>query len=483
MRHVRTRNVTARTIAGLARAGGRRRLLAWISLLAVGALVPAASSAAAPTEVSVRIEGRNQTLFEGPILTEGHAVEARSEDEPHSCDGIDPNDPQNTAPGATPTAAAVDAMAISGGTFDGRWNSGFDDFFVTEWAGEREAEGNSWSVLVDGALLSVGGCQYELGEGTQVLWVYGATRQLLALYPQGAAEGPPPLTAVAEVGVPFPVEVLARKPASGSPPAEPTRTGFSPLAGAQIVPVATASNGAETPLVEQALATSGGEGGTTITFSTPGWHRIKALAPGSVRSNRIDVCVCAPAAASCGQVPADDLPRSSGSQPPEPPTVGCAAASTGGASSGGGGHLGPGTVAAGSPVTPAPGSSPTSLRLDGRPLAAHGALWRQLRYRGRWRRRRDGDAIDGFVMAGSEDARAQVRLGPGRPVFALLAASPTARVEVRAGRTTRVVLIRRTRNGTHPLLVVLAQQRHASLVSLRVLGGVAELDGVALAPR
>ncbi|HTY96007.1 MAG TPA: hypothetical protein VMB91_03130, partial [Solirubrobacteraceae bacterium] len=291
--------------------------------------VCAATATAAPSEVEVRIEGRTQTLFEGPVLTEGHAVRARSEAESHSCDGINPNDPQNTQPGPTPTASAVDATAISGGSFDGRWDASYDDFLVTEWDGEREAEGNSWSVLVNGTLLTVGGCQYELAEGAQVLWAFGPDKPLLALYPLGAAEGGASLTAVAQAGVPFVVEVLAHKPASGSPPARPGRGGFTPDGAAQIVPVATAPNGAETPLSEQPLATTDAAGDASVTFATPGWHRIKAIAGGALRSNRIDVCVCAPGEASCGQIPGEDLPRENGVAAAEPPSISCSATSPG----------------------------------------------------------------------------------------------------------------------------------------------------------
>ncbi len=176
---------------------------------------------------------------------------------------------------------------------------------------------------MNGALLSVGGCQYELGEGAQVLWTFGPDKPLLALYPLGAAEGAAPLTAVADVGVPFEVEVLSHKPASGSPPARPGRAGYTADGNAQIVPVQTAADGAETALAEQPLASADEAGDATITFTSPGWHRIKAIAAGALRSNRIDVCVCAPGQASCGQVPGEDIPRESGVAAGEPPSVSC----------------------------------------------------------------------------------------------------------------------------------------------------------------
>jgi hypothetical protein len=56
---------------------------------------------AAPTLVNVRIEGRSETLFEGPIWTEGHDVRASSDTQARACDGVNRLDPQNLAPGPT----------------------------------------------------------------------------------------------------------------------------------------------------------------------------------------------------------------------------------------------------------------------------------------------------------------------------------------------------------------------------------------------
>ena len=53
-----------------------------ITTLAVAFLITvttAGVAGAAPREVNVRIEGKSETLFEGPILTEGHDVRASSD--------------------------------------------------------------------------------------------------------------------------------------------------------------------------------------------------------------------------------------------------------------------------------------------------------------------------------------------------------------------------------------------------------------------
>ena len=174
-------------------------------------LAQAAPVQAAPTLLNVRIEGQSETLFEGPILTEGHEVEASSDTQERPCDGT--NNGAHRTPGPTPTAASVDAIGLIGETFDGKWYPGYDDYFITRWGPDEQSatEGAYWGILVNNVFTSVGGCQYELGAGNEVLWVYNAfsDRPFLALFPvaAGYTSGARPLTATAELGKPFEVEV------------------------------------------------------------------------------------------------------------------------------------------------------------------------------------------------------------------------------------------------------------------------------------
>ena len=135
----------------------------------------------------MRIEGQSETLFEGPILTEGHDVKASSDTKERPCDGINSLDPQNKTPGPTPTSASVDAMSLIGETFDGQWYPGYGDYFITRWGPEKEEEGMSWGVLVNNVFTDVGGCQYQLSTGDEVLWAYNAFdhKPFLALFPAG----------------------------------------------------------------------------------------------------------------------------------------------------------------------------------------------------------------------------------------------------------------------------------------------------------
>jgi sRNA-binding protein len=276
------------------------------------------AQAAGPTTVNVRIEGATETLFEGPVSAAPHNVEASSDTVERPCDGINSLDPWNTAPGVTPTSSSVDAMSLIGETFDGKWYPGFNDYFITRFGPDAEKEGKSWGILVNNVFTNVGGCQYQLDEGDEVLWVFNAFnyRPFLALFPAGYPSGSRPLTATATLGQPFEVEVVSYEDDSEDvPPDHPERTGSAGFEGADVSPVATNAKGFEKVEVgsTETVATNS-QGKATITFTTPGWHRIKATVPGAteeeaIRSNRLDVCVPALGETGCGALPAEDEVR------------------------------------------------------------------------------------------------------------------------------------------------------------------------------
>jgi len=296
------------------------------SLLTV-ALPPTAP--AAPTQVSVRIEGRSETLFEGPILTEGHNVRASSDSGApkagRRCNGL--NNGQNLAPGPTPTAASVDALALIGEDFDGRWYAEpFEDYFIKRWGPDAQDEGAGefWGLAVNNVFTDVGGCQFQLDGGDEVLWVYDAFRgrPRLLLYPADYPGGALPSPVTVAVDQPLEVEVDSWGGFNeGQPPASPTRS-TTAYVGAEVAPVATDGQGFEQVESGSPNAVLTGPGGTaTVSFDETGWHRIKATAVDSqdrevaVRSNRLDVCVLPDP--RCDTLPAEDLVRT-----PPPATEG-----------------------------------------------------------------------------------------------------------------------------------------------------------------
>lgn len=327
-----------------------RTILATLAVaISISAALASPAAQAAPTEVNVRVEGGAETLFEGPVLTDGHNVSAGSDSTaPPSgrlCDGT--NGGRNPTPGPTPTAASVDAMSILGEDFDGQWYPGFDDYFITRWGPDEQdpaapGGGAYWGILVNDVFSNVGGCQYELDGGDEVLWVYDAFggRPTLALFPgtPAYASGPRPLTAMAQLGVPFEVEVVSYGDAvESAPPPSPGRSGSAPYEGAVVAPVLTDAEGFQTvDTTHPAAPPTDADGRAEITFASSGWHRIKAASVGSggedaIRSNHLDVCVPAGAgpaepplegAADCGQLPAADRVREADVAPPGSPGEG-----------------------------------------------------------------------------------------------------------------------------------------------------------------
>ncbi len=320
----------ARSIPAPPRASVRRTFTATVAAtIAAGALVlgPAVDQAlGAPSDQGVRIEGLTSTIYEGVLRTDGHAVATASDgNTPRRCDGT--NNGMNPSPGPTPTSASDDAMRSVGMSWDGTWYPGYDDFFVTRFGPDRSnpSTGADWMILVNGIYTSVGGCQYRLNPGDQTLWVYhgNSNRDLLRLDGPGSIGEPTsdvergpsagPVQRSFTVGLGQPLTVTAVKSQATG---ELGTVGYrDPAPGVQVAPVLTAANGVQTTLeADPATVTTDAAGQAALSWATPGWKRIKATAPGYVRSNRIDVCVTAADGSGCGNPPVELAP------PPVPPS-------------------------------------------------------------------------------------------------------------------------------------------------------------------
>src|SRR6201996_2375238 len=300
-----------------------RNLFATLCVAIPSLLLFSSVAEAAPTTVNVRVEGSTETLFEGPVSVTAHGVKASSDTVERPCDGINSLDPWNTTPEPTATSSAVDAMSLIGETFDGQWYPGFDDYFIKRFGPDAEHGGKSWGIVVNNVFTSVGGCQYQLDAGDEVLMAFNAFefRPILALFPADVSGGSQPLTATATLGEPFEVEVDSYEDdAEDTPPEHPERAGSSGFGGADVSPVTTNPvDGFEKVDVEDPVTVvTNSAGKASITFTTPGWHRIKATVPATapgvteektIRSNRLDVCVPAVGQTGCGVLPADDEVR------------------------------------------------------------------------------------------------------------------------------------------------------------------------------
>lgn len=297
-----------------------RAILATLLAVALAALSFTAVATATPTQLTVRIEGKDRTLFEGPILSEGHDVRAASDPEPRPCDGT--NNGAHAEPSATPTAASVDAMAILGEDFDGEWYAGYDDYFITRWGPDPEGGGAFWGILVNGSFTPLGGCQFASQAGDEVLWAFDAFGsrpflRLAAAADPSPAPGPALATASVEQG-----ESLALSVKSYTGAMDGAAESIQPVAGALVAPVATDPDTGyqEVETGDPATVATVADGGASISFPTPGWHRLKAAKSGYVRSNRLDVCVEPPGGGDCGPLLPDAQVRTPPAHPSSPST-------------------------------------------------------------------------------------------------------------------------------------------------------------------
>jgi Carboxypeptidase regulatory-like domain len=219
-----------------------------LCLLAVGATTASATVAF----VRVRVEGATRTIFDRPILVAGGTVTTASGGT-HKCDGT--NDGANPKPVPVPTAALADAALLGGFTFDAAWYPEFEDYLVTRIAETSETSTEYWGTLVNFQFTPVGGCEFALHNGDEVLFAFNAFNAEHFLKLTG------PLLSV--TGHPITVKVT-----DGS-------TG-EPIAGATVA-LAASTTGVE----------SNAKGEATITFTHPGLESLKASKSGSIRSNTL----------------------------------------------------------------------------------------------------------------------------------------------------------------------------------------------------
>jgi hypothetical protein len=243
-------------------------------------LLPAAALAA-PITVNLRVEGSEKTLYEGPIAVEAipnpPGLSTASSGGAHPCDVTDNGSNEGLVPaGGTPIAALAAAARASGQAFDAKWFESVNDFFVSQFGPDVEGgapEFPSWGYAVNYTTANVGGCQFQLAPGAEVLWAYNFFNlpHLLRLTGPASTNAGSPATFHVSDG----------------------QTG-EPIAGAAI---GTLSGGAVTQV--PGSGTTDAAGDISLVLSA-GSVALKATAPKSVRSNAVAVCVHAGEDGTCG---------------------------------------------------------------------------------------------------------------------------------------------------------------------------------------
>jgi len=123
----------------------------------------------------------------------------------------------------------------------------------------------------------------------------------------------------------------------------------------------------------------------------------------------------------------------------------------------------------------------TSIMTIGRVLVPHDDRWSGLHYRGHWQRLKQAGAWLDTVSRAGAGAQVSATLGAGRPAFLLRALPSAAKVEVRGGSSREVFAVARSLRHAPHLIIAVARSLGGA-VSLRVLEGTVDLDGVAVEP-
>jgi len=214
------------------------------------------SAAASPTVVNVRVEGLASTIFEGPILTDGHTVSTASGGT-HVCDGT--NLGANPTPGPTATAALDDAAASSAFSWDGTFSTSFDDYFISRIGPDAQTASQFWGILLNYQFTPVGGCQQRVSSGDKVLFAFDAFSKAHFLKLTGPH--------FARAGQPITVTVTDGQ-------------NGTPISGASVGPIGNTGS-----------ATTNAAGQAQVTFASRGVKRVKAERADSIRSNALTVGV------------------------------------------------------------------------------------------------------------------------------------------------------------------------------------------------
>ena len=226
-------------------------------------LVAAPPALAAPVTVDLRIEGANSTFFEGPVTTDIRTFRFTGEATEHQCDGTT----TGSSPTPVPTRGAALVAAAESAPFSikGTWSDQFGAT-INELAGQSTAydpgSGRFLGEYKNAQFASVGACGDPIANGDRVLFAYtDGSEPLLAL--TGPATVKPGATA----------SVKVTDAADGTP-----------VSGAAVGGKSTGADGTAVvgPLTQR------------------GDQDLKAAKTGTVRSNRLRVCVSDGSDGFCG---------------------------------------------------------------------------------------------------------------------------------------------------------------------------------------
>lgn len=237
----------------------RRRSLGLAAVILAFAATPAL---AAPSPVTLRVEGASDTLIARTALTTTTATVNKDGVAGHDCTG---------------TSAAGALEQASGGDWTGTWSSGLG-YSVNAVRGETHTFGSGqfWGFFVNDALASSGICGVELQTGDNVL--LAPISETATSFGVLGVSGFP---ATAPLGQPITVKVTR------------TTSDFTGTVTRDAVAGATVSGGG-------ASAVTGADGTAQIVLGTRGPTSLRASDSGDIRSASEPVCITDGADGACG---------------------------------------------------------------------------------------------------------------------------------------------------------------------------------------
>lgn len=247
-----------------------------LACLAAGVVVLASASipayAAGPANVTVRVEGKQQTLVEQVRLTTNTAPVNKSGKEGESCSG-------------TSIAGALEQA--TSGDWSGTYSKDFGEYFVDTIKGEKHGgDPDYWTIWVNNKALMQGICATELQEGDEVLFFLDFCDFDLQTY-----------TCRNEPILPLELQIPAAAKRGDTVTAKVVRYDAAgkaePVAGAQV-------------RFAGFSATTGSDGTVPVEVGVSGQQRMRAEKPGHARSAYETICVADGADGTCGTV--DDRP-------------------------------------------------------------------------------------------------------------------------------------------------------------------------------
>jgi hypothetical protein len=230
-------------------------------------LVAVPPAVAAPVTVDLRIEGANSTLFEGPVTTDVRPFRFTGDATPHECDAT-VAESGGTSSTPVPTRGAAIAQAAEQMPFSlrGDWSDMYGNPTINEVAGENVAydagTGRFLAEYKNGVSAQVGACGDPISSGDRVLFAFAAfdDRPLALTGPASARPGTTATVKVTDAG-------------NGSPVSGATVGGH----------------------------TTGADGTAVVgPFAQRGDNDLKAGKTGTIRSNRLRVCVSDGSDGFCG---------------------------------------------------------------------------------------------------------------------------------------------------------------------------------------